>query len=628
MEESKRTILSDYYELIVKYKGLAEAAQKELNECKQEMRQMKADIMNRINDGQYLWDSKRIVISAPEIIIGNVTKNGELIDGGKVLIVGNTIGVNGAGPAGSIIVKAPAISQIAVNPGNDGTTDIVEPISTITNIARNIHIDSQSPKTAEGYGATFIPTGSHNGVSILSDSNIHIAATQSHKTKKDMINKYKKTLEDSKKDFSDSIDPYLADMMEIKTRIELEAGMSWDLAAQDDLTKTNILALDELNSKAMIGTSTFLREAYSVSYNIASLAEYNRKIACLQKELEEIDKVDDDKFKKDSTKTGLRIESENISILSSDGDGTIRTNPEAGILVQGNNISLKSLTEQGKLTPTEAKGSVSINSRNINLMTYDIDSPVYDNGNLKSAKYPVVGTVNISSKKVNVTAMDLEQTDKNKYKEAKLTEGSEVNIRAEKVKVKTINEQGKSVGKFSVNSQKISMKSTDIKEYKPEIELDDQGNHKPKEMHSEKVAADSEMLLLSNKINIGFKKEKITTNRIDLYSKEDCNLLSEKKIAMGINKESDDSSSAGIMVTDSMTKVFNTKKTRIMGKGGITVNGETSFESKVKGKTVEVENLNASKAVKAPNITDGILIDGSAPGEDPKENVQKNKSTI
>ena len=65
MADKKRTILSDYYELIVKYKGLAEAAQKELEECRKEMRQMKADIINRVNDGQYLWDDKRIVISAP-----------------------------------------------------------------------------------------------------------------------------------------------------------------------------------------------------------------------------------------------------------------------------------------------------------------------------------------------------------------------------------------------------------------------------------------------------------------------------------------------------------------------------------------------------------------------------------
>ena len=117
MADKKRTILSDYYELIVKYKGLAEAAQKELEECRNEMRQMKADIINRVNDGQYLWDDKRIVISAPEIVIGNVNKNGEFKGGGRVVIVGNAVNLNGVGPAGSVVTKAPAIFQMAVNPG-------------------------------------------------------------------------------------------------------------------------------------------------------------------------------------------------------------------------------------------------------------------------------------------------------------------------------------------------------------------------------------------------------------------------------------------------------------------------------------------------------------------------------
>jgi hypothetical protein len=624
----KRTILSDYFELIDKYKGLAEAAQKELEECRKEMRQMKADIVNRINDGQYLWDSKRIVISAPEIIIGNVTKNGELKDGGKVIIMGNSVNVNGVGPAGSVTTKAPSISQVAVNPGNDGLAEIVEPTSHILSLARGIQLHTQSPQTAEGYGATFLPTGAYKGVNVFSDSEVNISAKLSHQRKKNAVEGYKQQLENSKQTIQDAITPYIAGMTVIKSSIEADAAKSDDLANQDDLTKTNILALDELNDKASVGVPIFLRQAYGAMYCISQLAENNRKITCLNKELEEINKVDDEKFKKDSTKTRFSIESEQISILSMDGEGNIRTNPEANILIRGNKIGLSSQTMEGKLTPEEAKGSVNINSRNINMITAELDSPTYENNELKTAKFPVVGTVNINSKLVNVNAMDLEQTDKGKFKETKLTEDGEVNIRAMKVKVKTINEQGKSVGKFSVNSQKISMKSTDIKEYKPEIELDNQGNAKPKEMHSDKVAADSQMLLLSDTINIGFKKEKMTTNRLDLFSKNDCNLLSETKIALAINKEADDAAEAGITVSDNMTKVFNRKKTRIMGKGGITVNGETTFESKVTGKTIEVENLNASKAVKSPNFVDGVLVDSSKPGEDPNEKVKKNESGI
>lgn len=624
----KRTILSDYYELIQKYKGLAEAAQKELEECRKEMRQMKADIINRVNDGQYLWDSKRIVISAPEIIIGNVTKNGELQGGGKVVIMGNSVNLNGVGPAGSVVTKAPAIAQLAVNPGNDGLAEIVEPISNISSLARGVQVYTQSPQTVEGFGAVFTPTASPYGITVDSDSEMHISAKKTKEKKKKALETYKQQLENHKQNYQNSLNPLMDDMFIIRNGIEDAAEKSDKLSDEDDLTKTNILALDELSDLAQTAVPVFVREASGAIYDISLLAETNRKITCINKELEEINKVDDEKFKKESTKTRLSLVSERIDMLSMDGEGKIRTNPEAGILIQGNKIDMGSRTEEGKLTPEEAIGSITLNSRTVNLTTTDLDSPTYDNNKLKTAKFPVVGTVNIASKTLNVTAMGVEQTDTGKYKETKLTEGSEVNIRAEKVKIKTINEQGKSVGKFSVNSQKISMKSTDIKEYKTDIELDEQGNIKPQKMNSEKVAADSEMLLLSDKINIGFKKEEMTANTLDLYAKENCNLLSEQKFALGLNKDKDDSAVAGIVVTDNLTKVFSTKQTRIMGKESITVNGETTLESKLKGKTIECENLNASKAVKAPNITDGVLADSSKPGEDPKETIKKNESKI
>lgn len=601
----KKTILSDYFKLIDKYKGLAESTLKELNECKREMTQMKADIMNRINDGQYLWDSKRIVISAPEIIIGNVTKNGELKDGGKVIIVGNAVDLNGVGSAGSVTTKAPSITQLAVNPGNDRLADIVEPISSITSIARGIQVVTQSPQTVEGRGAIFYPTGSFNGVSIISDSEIQVSAKKQHKSKKEAYEKYKKRLEEAKLGFNKSIEAYFNDLAMLTGALEDNVSYADKLSSQEDLTKTNILALDELSSVMNRGVTAFLREAYTVSYCISNLAEINRKIACVDKELEELNKVDDEKFKKDSTKTRLYLASERLSMLSIDGEGQIRTNPEAGILVQGNKIDIKSQTEKGKLTPEEAKGTVSINSRNINLITADLDNPTYEKGVLKTGKFPAVGTVNVTSKTVNVSALDLEQTDKDKFKETKLTEGSEVNIRAEKVKVKTINEQGKSVGKFSVNSQKIALKSTDIKEYKPEIDLDAQGNIIQKEMHSDKVAADSQMFLMSQTIDIGRKKKDMISKNIRIAS-EDSSVVCSNKLT-NISVGEDGAFDAGVSVSNKDVHLAADGDTKISG-SKVNVEGETTFNSKVTGTDIECKNVTASSAIKAPNITDGVMV--------------------
>lgn len=601
----KRTILSDYCEQIEKYKGLAEATLKELNDCRAEMMQLKAEIMNRVNDGQYIWDSKRIVISAPEIVIGNVNKNGELKGGGKVIIMGNAVTLNGAGPAGTISMKAPSISQKAVNPGNDGTADIVEPTSSITSIARGIQIDTQSPQTVEGRGATFLPTGAFTGVSIVSDCGVKISATQSHAKKKKAIENYKKAIEDTKKLYDPKLDGYMDIITEAKNNVERDATKSEDLSKLEDLTKTNILALDELNTQGEIAITTFCHSAYDAIRSISNVAEFNRKIACLDKELEELNKVNDDKFKKDSTKTYLRMESENIYLLSADGDGEIRTNPEAGIMIRGNDILVGSQTKGAQLTPEEAKGKVNIVSRNINLSTADFVDPVYKDGELESCKVPAVGTVNITSKVVNVSAMDCEQTEKNKFKETKLPEGSEVNIRAEKVKVKTINEEGKAVGKFTVNSQKIALKSTDIKEYKPEIEKDEQGNIIPQKMHSDKVAADSQMFLMSQTIDIGRKKKDMISKNIRIAS-EDSSVVCSNKLT-NISVGEDGAFDAGVSVSNKDVHLAADGDTKISG-SKVNVEGETAFNSKVTGTDIECKNVTASSAIKAPNITDGVMV--------------------
>ena len=604
MADKKRTILSDYYELIVKYKGLAEAAQKELEECRNEMRQMKADIINRVNDGQYLWDDKRIVISAPEIVIGNVNKNGEFKGGGRVIIMGNAVNVNGVGPAGTVVTKAPAIVQMAVNPGNDGLSEIVERISYISSLACGIKLETQSPVSVDGYGATFMPPAAFNGITFTSDSEVKIIASQTNQKKKDALESYKTALTNAKQTYEQSLNPLMDNMLIIKNAIEEAAGESDALSDDDDLTKTNIMALDELNAMASTTIPTFVHEAYGAMNNISLLSEQNRKIACINKELEEVNKVDAEKFQKESTKTRISLMSENIGLVSMDGEGKVRTNPEAGIFVQGNKIRLTSQSEKGNLTPEEAKGNISISSRNINLSTTDLVNPTYENSQLKTAKFTAVGTVNVTSKTLNIRAMDTEQTDKSKFKESKLVEGSEVNIRAEKVKIKTINEQGKSVGKFSVNSQKISMKSTDIKEYKTDIELDDQDNIKPQKMKSDKVAANSSMLLLSETMNVGYKKKDLISKKMYIVADEQMLVKGTKKVDLTQNGKN------LLHFEDSKAELSSSGTLTLAGKD-TKIHGKISLLGDVKAGDIEADNVKANKSVTAPNITDGISVPGA-----------------
>lgn len=618
MADKKRTILSDYYDLAMKYKGLAEKTLEELNSCKQEMMQMKSAIMDHANVGQYIWDSKRIVISAPEIIIGNVNKHGELQGGGRVIIKGNAVDMQGVGDAGTINMRAPIINEMAVNPGMDGIGQIVGPVSTITSQARSVQLISETPQTVEGKGATFLPAQESSGISMTSDSYININSVKCKKSKKERIEKYKEAQQKIKDLAKSNADTMSQTLCAIKNDVEMIAGKDSKLSKENDLTKTNILALDELQARLSLTTGEFLADMGSMVQHVGILAEANRQIACMDKELEELDKVDDEKFKKDSTNTCVNVRSENIHVFSMDGEGSVRTNPGAGIKIRGNDVTIASLDEKAQLTPEEACGRVSVLSRNISLLTADMQDPKYDKGKRTSAKFPIVGNVTIRSKNVDIDAIEYEQTGENAYKETSLPEDSSVNIRATKVKVKTINEQGQSVGKFSVNSQKITMKSTDIDSYKPEIELDKQGNFKEKKMDSDKLAEQSSMLLLAQTMNVGFKKKDQQANKIFIVGDEQVVVKGVQKVDITQDGKSMIHFEGGnAEVSSSATMTLAGKDTKI--------HGNIALKGDVKGGDVEVENLKAKTSVTAPNITDGMSVPGapatfnqSKPGEVPE----------
>ena len=85
--------------------------EKELEEIrrhKAEVRQMKIDLIDHLGQGRYVRDENRIIISAPEIIIGDTDKSGMLQNGSsRVIIRANNINLEGVGSGatdtGSII---------------------------------------------------------------------------------------------------------------------------------------------------------------------------------------------------------------------------------------------------------------------------------------------------------------------------------------------------------------------------------------------------------------------------------------------------------------------------------------------------------------------------------------------
>jgi hypothetical protein len=619
------TIFKDWLDLAEKFKGMVDKAVDEIHEAKQEVEDMKTDFLNEIHKGQYIWDPKSITISSPKIIIGNVNKDGALKDGGgTVIIKGTQIDLNGVGAEGKIAVAAPVIEQRAVNPGIDGQEAIVYHTSRISSQARSIIIDSKNPIDDENKNGTFLPSPRTEGVSILSEQGIKVSATLSKTGKKYALDDMVDTLTDESDRLKDQMKDLKTAIDDVVTKMNQTLAGEKDLNNGDrDLTRTNVIAIDELNKRMKEQVPIFYNAMNEYVEKISRMLEIKRQLACLENEKKsESQKADKKAFQTTPTGTSLMLESELVQLRSVDGDGNYRTNPDAGIEVRGNDIKLRSMsrTDDDKqddvLTPPEAKGRITIQSRNVTISTANIKEHKYkEDGTLDSAKFPLEGDVTIQSKTINMEAVDLEQTAPGKMKETKLTEGGAINMRAEKVKVKTHNEKGESVGKFSVNSQKISMKSTNLDGYKDAFDLDDQGNAKREKAKSKELTKDSEMLLMSETMNIGFKKDKMLSKKVLIASDERTVVHSTKRsvIAIGVNLQDPKEKQRakdGVDIVDGKVMMISSGNVDVSGKSGVNLKGEVKLNSKLTGTDIEAKNINATGALTAPNLGDGVPVSG------------------
>ena len=603
---AKKNIFEEWLDIAQAFNDKADAVLEEVHRCKQDMFLLRNEILERVDAGQFIRDDKRIILSAPEIIIGNVDHNGALQGGGRVIIKGAATHVQGVGEGGYVQIMAPIIKNVAANPGIDGMECVVGNTSKITNIARRVHIESQSPAEKENRGAYFVDRPTAEGVQVFSEAGITLSATKDNKKKKEALDGNLRKMETSKNQKKNRVSSLMDSLKTQVNTINEKIEKDDLLSATDDLGRANALALDELSAAMEDESMTFSRTLLSLAEQVSSLTELNRRIACYKNEKEKM--VSEADYKKNPNGSSLTLKSENINLFSQDGDGNWRTNPDSGIDIRGNDIKVRSLVEKDALADKKAKSRITIQSRNIDVTTANMSEPTYNEQTheLETAKFKLEGNVNINSKTVNISAVDLTQTGKGKFKETALTDKSEVNIRAQKVRVKTHNEEGKNVGKFSVNSQKIVMKATDIDGYKAELELDDQGNFKEKEIHSKGLTDKSEMLLMAQKMNIGYKKKGMTAQKLSVFADQSTAILGNQQVVVG--QGADLKMQNLLKLSSDGSKLFSTKETTVNGKSKVNIVGNSEFKGNIKAADIEAKNVKASGSLTSPKFGDGISV--------------------
>ncbi len=582
-------IFKDWQDRLSKFESSVKKDLAEIRQCKADIQQMKLEMASE-QKGRFISDDQRLILSAPEIIIGHVDQGGTLLEGkGSVVVVrGTQVGVHGIGEGGQVDIKASCIRQTAEDPGSDGREHVVYSGSRIMSQARNITLQSND---AKGLFSEVPGTTGGSGILIHSDAELRVEAAVSSELREKRLSELVAQLKERSSDLEKqamqhklSFGLMVAEMEKLLTERRL--------VLVDDVTvRSGYDMLQELNEKVDLMSLQLSEEVRSYADVLSLLAETSRQLKCLDEEKKNIKKGD--AFKNTSTGARVSIAAEQIMLASVDGDGNLRDNKEAGLLVKASDIVLESVEADGSL---KKEGRLSVNAKNVEISTTDNTDMKYDenSGETVAATHLAEGDVVIRSKTITLESIDYEVADK-KLQEKALAKDGRITIRAEKTDLSATDTEGKATGSISLNAKDVSVKAMDT----------DKDSHKDSE-----VAKDGSVKVIAESMTLGEKDKSKLLQAVG----ETVTLSAAKELKAQQGEEKAVVALNGENVTVTGSKVDVKGETTIDGKttikgdtevnGSEKVSGDADVKGEVKGSQGTFNKLEAKMSFKSRNITD------------------------
>ena len=549
----------------------------EIRRYKSEVQQMKIDLIDHLEKGRYVRDDQRVIISAPEIIIGNVDKSGTLCgSNSRIILRGTDISLDGVGAGasgvGSIVSRAASIRQIAVDPGIDGQENVAKGISEIVSQARNVIIRSE--KQANDVFPTYGLSGTDGGITLSTDGQISLNATLPCETLKERLEQEETALTTQTNDLKKEASQAKSEVSSLISQID--KLFDQDLMNLDEtMTRTNYMDIEELHEEIRNISGTIYTSMTRYFNVLSRLAEANRQLNSIKEQKEAAGQLQSS-FKEKSTDTFISLRSESISLTSTDGDGNLRTNDDAGIGLAGKEISLTSYGNDGALIKDSG---IYMGSQDVEINT--ANPKIAD----KNTDLPAEGSVRVVSKAIQVEAVDYETKD-DKTEEKSLTKEGSFTLRAEKINLNATDTEGKATGTIAANAKTVEVKAMDVdKEKRTDKEL----------------AAGSSLLLLAEKVYAGARDKKtrsksvqVASDKVGLFGDTTVELQQDGKAILQL-------SGGDAALSGSKTTLY----------GEMTSQGKSTFKSDVTAGTVEMKNLKVDSSFKTPYTTEGISVPGA-----------------
>ena len=632
-------IFDDWKDLLDEFQKCVDKDLAEIQKQKAEVQQIKEGLYNSLGDGLFYHDGNRVVISAPEIVIGNVDRTGTLQGGGigKVIIRGCEVDIEGVGSMGSVVSRAPIIRQVAVDPGIDGKENVVCDTSQIVSQACDIVLHSSNATDVFSQDPGLAGRG---GVTIHADTKLNLEAAVSADKRKEDIEARVSDLGDKSSDLKTKMKD------QKKTVDDLFDQMATLLDNEDEYNQSTDFKL-RTNVEDVIETQDQIEALQPVIYNavktylslVSQLAEVNRQKTALEAEKDAITTGDD--FKNNTTGATLNLNAESINIATIDGEGNLHTNDEAGIIVKTPRMGIGMTDDSGKLvegssfgvaaenislatqnvsddgTEFPTVGEVYIGSKNITLeaVDYKVDDNkltiekeltadgsiqmraktvevstsnpkdlTYDaDGNLTSGEYAAEGDVIFKTKNLTVECLDYEVSD-GELKMKAQTADSTVSVRAEKTNF------GKATGSFTVNAKAVTVKSMDVDK---------------DSLADSALAAGSTMVLLSEKMYAGAKSSDVKSKKVQVVS-EEIGAFADNTL------EAQQGDGKAVVQLDGGKTSIGGDKTQLYG--DTTINAKTEIKNELKAPKATIDHVEAKSSFKSPNIKDGMSAGGGGGG--------------
>ena len=638
-------IFDDWKDLLDEFQKCVDKDLAEIQKQKAEVQQIKEGLYNSLGDGLFYHDGNRVVISAPEIVIGNVDRTGTLQGGGigKVIIRGCEVDIEGVGSMGSVVSRAPIIRQVAVDPGIDGKENVVCDTSQIVSQACDIVLHSSNATDVFSQDPGLAGRG---GVTIHADTKLNLEASVSADKRKEDIEARVSDLGDKSSDLKTKMKD------QKKTVDDLFDQMATLLDNEDEYNQSTDFKLRS-NVEDVIETQDQIEALQPVIYNavktylslVSQLAEVNRQKTALEAEKDAITTGDD--FKNNTTGATLNLNAESINIATIDGEGNLHTNDEAGIIVKtprmgigmtddsgklvegssfgvaAENISLatQSVSDDGTEFPTvgevyigsknitleavdykvddnkltiekelTADGSIQMRAKTVEVSTSNPKDLTYDaDGNLTSGEYAAEGDVIFKTKNLTVDCLDYEVSD-GELKMKAQTADSTVSVRAEKTNFLSADAEGKAAGSFTVNAKAVTVKSMDVDK---------------DSLADSALAAGSTMVLLSEKMYAGAKSSDVKSKKVQVVS-EEIGAFADNTL------EAQQGDGKAVVQLDGGKTSIGGDKTQLYG--DTTINAKTEIKDELKAPKATIDHVEAKSSFKSPNIKDGMSAGGGGGG--------------